>query len=133
MNEVTPEEIKDENFYVDVSYVVKKLCRIADPTRKLKSNKDYYNPQIVCADGFSMSVQARRSSYCTPRRNEGPHTELEGGFPSSKPLSTQLLEHAELGVYTDDYTKTVYPYVPREVFEREFELHGGIVKGSLPY
>jgi len=56
---------------------------------------------------------------------------MEGGFPSSKPLSPELVEYAEL-CGTDDYTKTVYPYVPREVFEREFELHGGIAQGKLP-
>jgi hypothetical protein len=77
-----------------------------------------YNPRIVCADGFSISVQAFSSSYCTPRQDEGPHTHMEGGFPSSAPL--------------DDPCETVYPYVAREVFEREFELHGGIIEGKLP-
>ena len=43
------------------------------------------NPRIVCADGFSMSVQAFSSSYCLPRQDEGPHTHMEGGFPSSPP------------------------------------------------
>ena len=89
------------------------------------------NPMIVCADGFSMSVQARSFSYCLPRRNEGPHTHLEGGFPSSPPLDPELLRSREK--YTDDDPcETVYPYVAREVFEREFELHGGIVSGKLP-
>jgi hypothetical protein len=94
--------------------------------------KRVHNPRIVCADGFSMSVQAFSSSYCLPRQDEGPHTHMEGGFPSSKPLDAELLEAAEL-CGTDDYTETVYGYVPREVFEREFEAHGGIVEGSLPY
>jgi hypothetical protein len=76
-------------------------------------------------------VQARDSAYCTPRDNVGPYTHMEGGFPSSKPLSAELLGYAEL-VGTDDYTETVYGYVPREVFEREFALHGGIVSGKLP-
>ena len=87
-----------------------------------------YNPTIVCADGFSMSVQARDSTYCTPRTDEGPHTHMEGGFPSDEP-SQQLAVYAE---NRDDLCGTVYPYVPREVFEREFELHGGVVEGKLP-
>lgn len=87
-----------------------------------------YNPPIVCADGFSMSVQAHEHSYCTPRQAEGPHTHMEGGFPSVEP-SQQLAVYAE---NRDDLCETVYPYVPREVFEREFELHGGIVEGRLP-
>jgi hypothetical protein len=53
---------------------------------------------------------------------------MEGGFPSYEP-SQQLAVYAE---NRDDLCETVYPYVPREVFEREFELHGGIVEGKLP-
>jgi|TARA_B100000085_G_C18503929_1_gene496721 hypothetical protein len=87
-----------------------------------------YNPRIVCADGFSISVQAFDTSYCTPRQDEGPHTHMEGGFPSVEP-SQQLAVYAE---NRDDLCETVYPYVPREVFEREFALHGGIVEGCLP-
>ena len=79
-----------------------------------------YNPRIVCADRFTISVQARDSSYCTPRTSKGPHTHMEGGFPSVEP-SQQLAVYAE---NRDDLCETVYPYVPREVFEREFELHG---------
>ena len=91
------------------------------------------NPIIVCADGFSMSVQAHEYSYCKPRQNEGPHTHMEGGFPSSAPLDPELLESRENHWNEDsDPCETVYPYVAREVFEREFELHGGIVEGKLP-
>lgn len=56
---------------------------------------------------------------------------MEGGYPSSTPLNPKLLEYAEL-FGTEDYTDTVYPYVPREVLERELELHGGIAEGRLP-
>jgi len=92
-----------------------------------------YNPIIVCFDGFAMSVQAHEYSYCTPRQTEGPHTHMEGGFPSSPPLDPELLSSADNGGDEDaDFTETVYPYVPRQVFEREFELHGGIVEGKLP-
>ena len=93
-----------------------------------------FNPLIVCADGFTMSVQAHEYSYCTPRQAEGPHTHMEGGFPSSAPLDPELLAHRENadGWAEDDPCDTVYPYVPRKVFEREFELHGGIVEGKLP-
>lgn len=93
-----------------------------------------HNPRIVCKDGFSMSVQASSFSYCTPRQDGVPHTHMEGGFPSSAPLDPELLESRENAYEGDegDPCDTVYPYVPREVFEREFELHGGIVEGKLP-
>ena len=91
-----------------------------------------HNPRIVCRDGFSMSVQAFSHSYCLPRQDEGPHTHMEGGFPSSAPLDPELLESRE-NIHNDgDPCETVYPYVAREVFEREFALHGGIVEGKLP-
>ena len=91
-----------------------------------------FNPRIVCRDGFSMSVQAFSSSYCLPRQDEGPHTHMEGGFPSSAPLDPELLESRE-NIHNDgDPCETVYPYIAREVFEREFALHGGIVEGKLP-
>ena len=86
------------------------------------------NPRIFCADGFNMSVQAHKDSYCEPQQDEGPHTHMEGGYPSEWP-SDELAAYAEK---RSDPCETVYPYVPREVFEREFELHGGIVKGHLP-
>lgn len=96
-----------------------------------------HNPRIVCADGFEMSVQAHEYSYCTPRQNEGPHTHMEGGFPSNTPLDAELRSFAESLYCCEDesecdFTETVYGFVPREVFEREFELHGGIVEGKLP-
>ena len=89
-----------------------------------------FNPRIVCRDGFSISVQARSSNYCLPRKDNVPHTHMEGGFPTMIP-GKELLEYMEGGEFKDP-CDTVYPYVPREVFEREFELHGGIVEGKLP-
>ncbi len=42
------------------------------------------NKLVVCADGFSMSVQASETTYCNPRDNMGPYIEAEIGFPSAK-------------------------------------------------
>ena len=92
-----------------------------------------HNPRIICADGFSISVQASSFHYCLPREDNIPHTHMEGGFPSSPPLDPELLGMAEMMNEGRDPTQTVYPYVAREVFEREFALHGGIVEGQLPY
>jgi len=84
-------------------------------------------PSIECADGFTMSVQASASHYCSPRSDIGPWNAYEGGYPSEIP-GEELLSYAE---DADSPTETVYPFVPLEVFLREFERHGGIVKGSL--
>ena len=78
-------------------------------------------PRIECADGFSLSVQAGESIYCSPRSNMGPWVEVEVGFPSVvEPL---LFEYAESpGRWTD----TVYPYVPIELVTSVIEVHGGV-------
>jgi hypothetical protein len=44
------------------------------------------NPQIVCADGFKMSVQGNQNAYCQPRNDQGPYYQVECGFPSEVPL-----------------------------------------------
>ena len=76
--------------------------------------------RIVCTDGFSLSVQATRGAYCTPRTNLGPWLEVEVGFPSAKP---ELIMHRAED--PERPTKTVYGYVDIELVEQLIELHGG--------
>jgi hypothetical protein len=85
------------------------------------------NKQIICADGFAMSVQASETSYSTPREDEGPYTAAEVGYPTE--------EESLLMQYVEDETKpteTVYPYVPSSVISLVCVKHGGIVEGELP-
>jgi len=77
--------------------------------------------KIVCADGFTVSVQASTSHYCTPRDNDGPYSEVELGYPS-EPVEAWM-EYAE---HSDRPTMTVYGYVPIEVVEVVLEYHGGV-------
>ena len=80
-----------------------------------------------------MSVQARDSAYCTPRADypDTPYTAVECGYPSSKPITSDLRDFAEL-CGTDSYTDTVYPYTPTEVVQAELDAHGGIAEGCMP-
>lgn len=81
-----------------------------------------FRPRIVCPDGFSISIQANEYAYCEPRRNHSSYyTHVECGFPSSSDMSDELKSYAE---DKDDYTQTVYPYVPVEVVEEELKRHG---------
>jgi len=91
------------------------------------------NPVIECSDGFTMSVQADEGAYCTPRERypSTPYTHVECGYPSSEPVTKELLEYAEL-VGTQDYCETVYPYVPIAIVQAELDAHGGITEGRLP-
>ena len=86
------------------------------------------NKAVKCADGFSMSVQARSGSYCTPRiDNAERYTAVEVGYPShAEPL---LMEYAE---EPDCPTDCVYGYVPTSVVTLVIAKHGGMVEGEVP-
>ena len=78
-------------------------------------------PAIVCADGFTMSVQVSDGHYCLPRENDALfYYKVEVGYPSKvEPL---LLEYAEEPARPTD---TVYGYVPVSVVEAVIGKHGG--------
>lgn len=85
------------------------------------------NRKVVCADGFSMSVQASTSNYCEPQNDQGPYTEAEVGFPSrEEPLLAQWAEDPATP------TETVYGWVPRHTILTVIAKHGGMVEGELP-
>ncbi len=89
--------------------------------------KKELNKLVRCADGFHMSVQARSTSYCTPRDNTGPYIEAEVGFPSqTEPLLLPFAEQPETP------TQSVYGYVPRNIIATVIAKHGGMISGSLP-
>ena len=78
-------------------------------------------PRLYCNDGYSISVQASSFHYCRPQLDGVQNYEsVELGFPSKE--DELINDYAEV----DDYTKTVYGYVPIEVVERLIEKHGGI-------
>lgn len=83
-----------------------------------------YKPRekVICADGFSISIQASEFHYCIPRTNFGPYEAVELGFPTrEEPL---IAEYAE---DKTNLTGTVYGYVPVEIVDQMIEDHGGIV------
>jgi hypothetical protein len=86
------------------------------------------NRQVVCADGFKMSVQAFAGGYCTPRTNNADrYEEVEVGYPSQP--EELLMDWAE---EPDKPTQTVYGYVPVQVVTNVIAKHGGIVDGEIP-
>jgi len=88
------------------------------------------NEKVVCADGFSMSVQASETHYCEPRvDNAKSYTSVEVGYPTRyEPLLIEWMEAV------DDYeaTTTVYGYVPSQRVALVCAKHGGVVSGELP-
>ena len=84
--------------------------------------------EVVCADGFSMSVQASETHYCSPRETGAEkYTAVEIGYPShGEPLLMYLAEEPERP------TQTVYPFVPAQLVALVIAKHGGMVSGDLP-
>lgn len=81
-------------------------------------------PRLVCADGFSMSVQASEFHYCDPRVSRFPeYRSVEVGFPSER--QDELMEWAE---DADKPTDTVYGWVPVEVINALIDKHGGLAQ-----
>ena len=98
-------------------------------TTTIKSHKHPFSderiqenrPRLLCNDGFSISVQASKFHYCSPRLDGAQDYEkVELGYPSNE--DELINDYAE----DDNYTRTVYGYVPIEVVERLIEKHGGI-------
>ena len=86
-------------------------------------------PQIVCSDGFKMSVQVGFSLYSTPKKVAKRYTAVEIGFPSEhEPLIEEYAEtfYKEDEIDVTDYTDTVYPYVPVRIVDKVLKKHGGI-------
>ena len=93
-----------------------------------------YFDRVVCADGFSVSVQAHEYNYCTPRNSTGPWSSVECGFPNAKdPILETYAEDPGAEICEDTgHVQTVYAYVPSEVIMQIVESHGGMVGGELP-
>ena len=79
-------------------------------------------PRIICNDGFSMSVQGGEFTYSNPRQFGSNFTEMEIGFPSE--YEELISSYSE----SNEYTETVYPYVPVSLIIQVIEKHGGIKK-----
>ena len=90
--------------------------------------RDKLNRRVMCADGFTMSVQAHDGAYCSPRVNNAEsYDEVEVGFPSSaEPLLMDWCDDP------NDPTGTVYGYVPVQVVTNVIAKHGGMVEGEVP-
>ena len=77
-------------------------------------------PRIICKDGFSLSVQAGKGLYCSPREDNAYWTHVEVGFPSEE--IPEFMEYAE---DSNAPTDTVYSNVPIDLVEKVIMNHGG--------
>ena len=79
-------------------------------------------PRIICNDGFSMSVQAGKETYSMP--SEAGKT----GFSSVEIGYLNEEEELLFGIAENEenYTDTIYPYIPVELVNEIINKHGGI-------
>ncbi len=100
---------------------------IADElNRRLLARDQVVIPRTCCADDFTLSIQAGRTHYCTPRDDLGPWRTVEVGYPDAAILA--LLPFAEdAGRPTD----TVYGYVPIDIVSQVIADHGGLAQPSV--
>ena len=81
---------------------------------------------IVCADGFMMSVIAGGGAYSSPRYNDpGPYSHVEVGFPSERPEPWDDMWEGYLDGGSIDPTESVYPWVPIDDVRALVASHGG--------
>ena len=114
------------NEFIKNNLKVKVLYENSDPLMKHMMTSSRL-PQIVCVDGFEMSVQVGFSLYSTPKKVAKRYSAVEIGFPSE---DEPLIEKYAESYYDPDvdfkYTETVYPYVPVRVVDKVLKKHGGI-------
>lgn len=80
-------------------------------------------PRVQCMDGYSVSVQVGSCLYSSPRVDGAAYYDkVELGYPSEEdPLINDYAEDSE------NYTDTVYGYVPVEIVDELLLKHGGII------
>ena len=107
----------EQCYRLSLDYVIKNRSNLAPLIEYC-----FIAPRVECEDGFSMSVQASKGHYCSPRKDHSyPYEEVEVGYPSMEEAC--LLPYAER---PDDPTGTLYGCVPIELVDKLIEKHGGI-------
>ena len=78
--------------------------------------------QVICADGFSMSVQASETHYCSPRETGAErYTAVEIGYPSDgEPLLMYLAGTRK----TMQYCLSICPRSTRRLGHCQARWHG---------
>lgn len=89
--------------------------------RRVEHGMNVTRPRVLCADGFTVSIQAGCGIYSTPNCDADAYTHVELGYPSRKEKA--LLEYAENRRWPTD---TIYGNVPVELVDKVLDAHGGI-------
>lgn len=90
---------------------------------KINEHGFIFRPRIYCKDGVSLSVQAGKTMYCTPRDSFGPWSEVEVGF-----IEDEDGNKVEVPESWDRYSdgENIWAYIPIEMVMYFIMSHGGI-------
>jgi hypothetical protein len=130
------QSMKDPNFFDKFNNTndnVDEPSQEEEPVRKFKPMYD----RVEFNNGGKVSIQASRSHYSTPRKDEGPYTHVEIGFPTRETRIPKLLirfeENSQNGQGEDfNPYESVYPYVPASVVKKLIQMNGGVKSGEVP-
>lgn len=89
--------------------------------RKVEHGMNVTRPRVLCADGFTVSIQAGYGLYSVPSFDVDNYITVEVGYPSHEEKA--LLVYAE---NPDWPTDTVYGNVPVKLMDKILDAHGGI-------
>jgi hypothetical protein len=104
----------------------KKTDIVNEYLKKAKRVDGRLREELKCNDRFSMSVQASRTHYSSPRIDDAEHYDMvEIGYPSKR--ETLLLKYAG---DKKNPTGTVYSRVPVEVVAKVIKKHRGISRSQ---
>ena len=81
-------------------------------------------PRLVCADGFSLSVQASQIHGCDPRNETGPYSTVECGALSETVADLAPFLMPEDGILPKN---GIYPHVPVRLVVKIVNDHGGLI------
>jgi hypothetical protein len=104
------------------------------PKKMENEMKDLY-PRIICADGISLSVQANKHAYCSPRIDEiecwDQYTLVEVGYITDKNDQTFAPPETWREYADGEFPSCVYGYVPIGLVEAFIDSHNAAAQRDL--
>jgi hypothetical protein len=88
---------------------------------KMKPNAQ----RTICADGTSLSVQASKYHYCTPRDDYGPYSAVGAGYIENAKREAVTPPESWREYGDGEFPSSVYGYVPTQLVEEFIAAHGG--------
>lgn len=109
------------------------VCNYDDTTESMieKYQDNYFFlPRLVCADGFSISIQVNHNNYCASENGTREFgidwKKVEWGFPSEQIDPVKYNAEAYAWDENCDTRTTVGAYVSVELIEELVNEHGGL-------